>query len=439
PTDPTTPDTEVSKDNGAYADCAEEVTAATGSNGTGMITLSGAETDASVVALAAKVASGPKATLLTLYPRVLAEVGTGTLSAGSAGGGTLGTILAYDVTGCFIKTTGGTGGGGTGGANNQVRRIVTYVTSTGVFTVSPDWETTPDNTTTYAVLLPEGVTLGMLRTLNPATAGRTIVVDANGLADANAVKIGPTGSGTAQTARDLGASVLLSPGTGTGQVSLSSGAVLLQTTQPGVTIPTVTTLTGHTAQTGDSFARIGAAGAGLTGLGGMSTTMKAQVNTEADTALSDIGATSARMAFLDELDAANLPADLAAVLADTADMQPKLGTPATNLAADLAAVKAVVDLIVLDTGTDGVVLSTAQKTSIADYVLRRSWASAAASADGDAKAFRSLLGSVAKLVNKVAPNGSNLEIMEADDSTVLGTQAMTTDAGADPVTALDTV
>ena len=32
----------------------------------------------------------------------------------------------------------------------------------------------------------------------------------------------------------------------------------------GCTMPTVTTLTGHTAQTGDSFARIGAAGAGLT-------------------------------------------------------------------------------------------------------------------------------------------------------------------------------
>ena len=70
---------------------------------------------------------------------------------------------------------------------------------------------------------------------------------------------------------------------------------------------TVTTLTGHTAQTGDSYARIGApagasvsadiatieaqtddigaAGAGLTDLGGMSTTMKGQVNTEAVDAL----------------------------------------------------------------------------------------------------------------------------------------------------------
>jgi hypothetical protein len=71
----------------------------------------------------------------------------------------------------------------------------------------------------------------------------TLVIDAAGLADANAVKVGPTGAGTAQTARDIGASVLLSNGTGAGQISLSSGAVLLQATQTGVTIPTVTTVT----------------------------------------------------------------------------------------------------------------------------------------------------------------------------------------------------
>jgi len=42
----------------------------------------------------------------------------------------------------------------------------------------------------------------------------------------------------------------------------------------------VATLTGHTAQTGDNFARIGAAGASLTGLGGMSTGMKSEINAE---------------------------------------------------------------------------------------------------------------------------------------------------------------
>ena len=59
----------------------------------------------------------------------------------------------------------------------------------------------------------------------PATSGRSIVVDANGLVDANTVKVGPTGTGTAQTARDVGASVLLSSGTGTGQLDFTSGVV----------------------------------------------------------------------------------------------------------------------------------------------------------------------------------------------------------------------
>jgi len=39
--------------------------------------------------------------------------------------------------------------------------------------------------------------------LRPATAGRKLVVDSAGLADANAVKVGPSGSGTAQTAGDI--------------------------------------------------------------------------------------------------------------------------------------------------------------------------------------------------------------------------------------------
>jgi len=52
-----------------------------------------------------------------------------------------------------------------------------------------------------------------------------------------------------------------------------------------VLVDTLTTYTSNTPQTGDSFARIGAAGAGLTDLGGMSTTMKAQVETEANDAL----------------------------------------------------------------------------------------------------------------------------------------------------------
>lgn len=202
PTDPTTPDTEFSTDGGAtFSDCAEEITTG-GSNGAGYLTLTGAETNCDLLIIAAKSAND-LTTPAVLYPRVLAAVGSGTLSAGSAGGGTLGTLLAYDVTGCFIRTTGGTGGGGTGGANNQARLIVTYNTSTGAFTVTPNWAVTPSTDTTYDVLLPEGVTLGMLRALNPATPGRALVVDSSGLADANMVKGGPSGSGVAITANTV--------------------------------------------------------------------------------------------------------------------------------------------------------------------------------------------------------------------------------------------
>lgn len=67
--------------------------------------------------------------------------------------------------------------------------------------------------------------------LRPATAARQLVVDASGLADANVVKLGPSGSGTAQTARDIGASVLLSAGTGTGQLDFTSGVVKSNGTQ----------------------------------------------------------------------------------------------------------------------------------------------------------------------------------------------------------------
>ncbi|RUV16173.1 MULTISPECIES: hypothetical protein [unclassified Mesorhizobium] len=57
------------------------------------------------------------------------------------------------------------------------------------------------------------------------TTGRTATVDANGRVDVSAIQ------GTSQTARDIGASVLLSSGTGTGQVSLTAGVVSANATQ----------------------------------------------------------------------------------------------------------------------------------------------------------------------------------------------------------------
>lgn len=75
---------------------------------------------------------------------------------------------------------------------------------------------------------------------------------------------------------------------------------------------------------------------------------------------------------------------------------------------------------------------------IADHIIRRTFQNACDSADGDAKTGRSLLGAIAKLVNKVAATGGTLTVYEDDDSTSLFAQTTTTDAGADPIVTLDT-
>jgi hypothetical protein len=60
----------------------------------------------------------------------------------------------------------------------------------------------------------------------PANVYDSLVAGSDKL-DTNAAELG----GTSQTGRDIGASVLLSSGTGTGQVTLSSGKVALTTTE----------------------------------------------------------------------------------------------------------------------------------------------------------------------------------------------------------------
>lgn len=59
--------------------------------------------------------------------------------------------------------------------------------------------------TTFTAAAGDNFSVMGMAPLQPATIGRTVVVDAAGLADANMVKSGPTGDGTAQTAGDLAA------------------------------------------------------------------------------------------------------------------------------------------------------------------------------------------------------------------------------------------
>ena len=92
--------------------------------------------------------------------------------------------------------------------------------------------------------------------------------------------------------------------------------------------------------------------------------------------------------------------------------------------------------------TAGLITATALATDagnkLADQIIRRSFQNACDSSDGDTKSFRSMLGLIATFVNKIAPNGTDLEVYEDDDVTVLGSRAMTTSGAAEAITALDT-
>lgn len=149
---------------------------------------------------------------------------------------------------------------------------------------------------------------------------------------------------------------------------------------------------------------------------------------------------------LDWTDGGRLDLILAAVFEDTNEMQGDWANggrldnilDARASQASVDTIDAIVDQILADTGTDGVVLAAAQMNAVADHLLRRSLASARASSNGDTVGFRSLLGMVAKQVNRVGVSGANLVTYEEDDATTFGTQAITTDPAAEPITQLDT-
>ena len=130
-----------------------------------------------------------------------------------------------------------------------------------------------------------------------------------------------------------------SVGSVTGAVGSVTGAVGSVTGNVGGNVTgSVGSVVGHTPQTGDNYARLGApAGASVSA-------DIAAVKSDSAAILVDTGTTlDAALAVVDS--------NVDAILADTADMQPKLGTPAADIAADIAAVKADSAAILTDTGT----------------------------------------------------------------------------------------
>jgi hypothetical protein len=147
-------------------------------------------------------------------------------------------------------------------------------------------------------------------------------------------------------------------------------------------------------------------------------------------------ATSAALvsAIVSAIDSSSL--NIGEILADTTAILAAVNT-------EIAAIKTQTDkLTFTNTGkVDAAILNKADFTitllnAIADHILRRDLATAEDSADGDTKAFKSLLGATAKLTNKVVVNAGVMTTYETDSTTVLGTQSVTTSGTADPIVAL---
>lgn len=147
-----------------------------------------------------------------------------------------------------------------------------------------EWNATAvpaEHTAGYPIVtIKDGTGTGEINTNAGAVALVDAVTTVNGLA-ANVIT-------AAATAADFGAELATAIWTDTTAGDFTVAASIGKSIMNGVALGTGLTInayTGNTPQTGDSFARIGAAGASLTDLGGMSTTMKAQVQTEAEDAL----------------------------------------------------------------------------------------------------------------------------------------------------------
>jgi hypothetical protein len=202
---------------------------------------------------------------------------------------------------------------------------------------------------------------------------------------ANAAQIG----GTTQTGRDIGASVLLSSGTGTGQISLTSGLVTLAgVTHTNAVIPTVTTTT-----TATNLTNLPSVPANWLTAAGIAANA---LNGKGDWGVGKTGYS---------------------LTATTG-----LGNQTANITGNLSGSVGSV------TGAVGSV-STAGNEAIADAVINRN-------IQGGSNTGRTVRQALAALRNKVVVSGGTMTVYATDDTTSEWTASVTTTAG-NPITTID--
>lgn len=246
-------DSEIIKNGNALADCTNEATEIGG--GWYYLILTAAEMTADSVSIEVRSSStGAQTVRMKFSPRKLVSLRTGTAQGGASGYITLDASAGTkdDLwNGCLVVAT--------IDSNVEARVISDYTGSSKQAAVVPNWNVTPDSDDPFVVYLPEG------RQINEANITTVNSVDATGVTEmeVDIVKL----RGDAQSAIDLKDFVDAGYDPSTNKVQ---GVLLTDT---------VTTYTGNTPQTGDSFARIGSNGSGLTSLATAAQISSLQVNT----------------------------------------------------------------------------------------------------------------------------------------------------------------
>jgi hypothetical protein len=165
----TTPDAEISKDAGTFADCTNESTEIATASGVYYLDLTATEMEADQIVVIAKSATaGMKTTVIVIYP----EQGIRTRKATAGAAGTITLDASANATDDFYNDTvvaivGGTGVG-------QSRLISNYTGASKVVDVVPNWVTAPDATSIFHIMRSGRVDIGQWVDVAPSAliAGR---------------------------------------------------------------------------------------------------------------------------------------------------------------------------------------------------------------------------------------------------------------------------
>jgi len=265
PVSPSSPDSEVSKNGDTFADCTNEATEIATSSGVCYLLLTAAEMTADIVTVQIK-STGAKTTVITLYPRKLPILSTGTCQGANDTGDiqlASGDSAVDDIyNGCLVVAVIDT--------VTEARVINDYVGSTKTAEVSPAWNTAaPDSNDTYTIYMPEGrgglltasnaIQWNSLATVElplvPTTAGRKLDVSTGGEAGIDWANVGTpttslalTGTTIAVTQKVDVETIKTNPVVNAGTITFPTTATLASTTN--ITAGTITTTTNVTTVNG---------------------------------------------------------------------------------------------------------------------------------------------------------------------------------------------